>query len=114
MGPRTYHEYYLNATNDPWGGNYGALMGQYDAIPAVGPEALTLRMLAYGQNTPQAFVMLASGTDPATVGRVVTMHRPTRHPISVPETEWDEMIMAFEGDVLGLTCTVVEWPAASH
>jgi hypothetical protein len=42
MGPWTYHEYYLDATNDPWGGNYGALMGQYDAIPAVGLEALTL------------------------------------------------------------------------
>ena len=45
VGPRTYREYYLDATNDPWAGHYGALMGQYDAIPGVVPDALTLRML---------------------------------------------------------------------
>ena len=97
VGPRTYREYYLDAANDPWAGNYGALMRQYDAIPAVVPDALTLRMLSYGPSTPQAFIMLAAGPDPAVVGRIVTMHRPTRHPISIPETDWDDMIMAFEG-----------------
>ena len=114
VGPRTYREYYLDAANDPWAGNYGALMRQYDAIPAVVPDALTLRMLSYGPSTPQAFIMLAAGPDPAAVGRVVMMHCPTRHPISIPEMDWDDMIMAFEGDVLGQTCTVVEWPAISH
>ena len=41
------------------------------------------------------------------------MHRPTIFPVSVPATQWDEIVtMAFEGDVLGQTCTVVEWPAS--
>jgi len=114
VGPRTYREYYLDATNDPWAGHYGALMGQYDAIPGVVPEALTLRMLSYGHSTPQAFIMLTAGADPTAVGRIVTMHRPTRHPISIPATQWDDMIMAFEGDVLGQICTAVEWPVAAH
>jgi hypothetical protein len=56
VGPRTYHEYYRDATNDPWTGNYAALMRQYDAIAAVVSETLTLRMLAYGPDTPQTFV----------------------------------------------------------
>jgi hypothetical protein len=68
-GPRTYLEYYQDATNDPWVGNYAALMGQYDAIAAVVPEMLTLRMLAYGPDTPQAFVMLAAGDFPRKWGK---------------------------------------------
>jgi hypothetical protein len=114
VGPRTYREYYLDATNDPWAGHYGALMGQYDAIPGVMPEALTLRMLSYGHSTPQAFIMLTAGADPMAVGRIVTMHRPTHHPISIPVTQWDDMIMVLEGDVLGQICTAVEWPVAAH
>ena len=44
--------------------------------------------------------MLAAGTDPAVVGQIVLMHHPTKHSVSVPPTQWDEMVMAFEGDVL--------------
>jgi hypothetical protein len=41
------------------------------------------------------------------------MHRPTRHPVLVPPTQWDKMILAFEGDILGQSCTTVEWPATA-
>ena len=112
VGPRSYREFYANAANDPWAGNYAGLMGQYLAVPANTPEALLTRMLAYGPGTPQAFIMMEAQADPLLLGRVTLMHRPTRFPISVPATQWDETIMAFEGDVLGgQTCTVVEWPA---
>ena len=40
------------------------------------------------------------------------MHHPTKFPVSVPPTPWDETVMASKGDVLGgQTCMVVEWPA---
>jgi hypothetical protein len=86
-------------------------MGQYAGIPANTPEALLTRMLAYAPSTPQAFIMLGALPDPAMLGRMTLLHRPTRFPVSVPATQWDETVMAFEGDVLGgQTCTAVEWP----
>jgi len=48
------------------------------------------------------------------VGRIVTMHCPIRHPISIPATQWDDMIMAVEGDMLGQMCTAVEWLTVTH
>ena len=54
------------------GGQLLVLMGQYDAIAVVVPELRTLRMLAYGPDTPQACVMLAAGVDPTEVGQVVS------------------------------------------
>lgn len=113
LGPRTYREFYSDASRDPWGGDYTALLGQYATTAATTPEQLLVRTLSYSQDTPQAFAMLAAGRDPALVGRIVLMHRPIRFPISVPPTQWDEMVMALEGDVLGgQICTTVEWPAA--
>jgi hypothetical protein len=48
------------------------------------------------------------------VGRVMLMHHPTKFPVSVPPTPWDETVMAFEGDVLvGQMCMVVKWPATA-
>jgi len=88
-------------------------MSLFTTVAANTPEGLTTRMLAYGPATPQAYVMLAAGTDLGVVGRIVLMHRPTRHPVSVPPTQWDETIMAFEGDVLGQSCTAVEWPSTA-
>ena len=110
VGPRTYLEIYSDAANDPWGGVYRDIMSQFTTVAANTPETLTTRMLAYGPTTPQAYVMLAAGTDPGVVGRIVLMHRPTKHSVSVPPTQWDETVMAFEGDVLGQSCTAVEWP----
>jgi hypothetical protein len=85
-GPRTYLEIYSNTANDPWGGVYRDIMSLFTMVAANMPEGLTTRMLAYGPATPQAYVMLAAGTDPAVVGRIVLLHRPTKHPVSVPPT----------------------------
>ena len=84
VGPRTYLKTYSNAANDPWGGVYRDIMSQFTTVAANTPEALTTRMLAYGPTTPQAYVMLAAGTDPGVVGRIVLMHHPTKHAVSVP------------------------------
>ena len=114
VGPRSYREFYLDVANDPWGGDYAMLMAQYAGGPANTPERLLTRMLAYSPSTPQAFIMLEERQDPTLVGRVMLMHRPTKFPVSVPPTPWDETVMAFEGDVLGgQTCTVVAWPATA-
>ena len=112
LGPRTYRELYSDATRDPWGGDYTALLGQYAMTAVITPEQLLMRTLSYSQDTPQAFVMLAARRDPAQIGRIVLMHRPIHFPISVPPTQWDKMVMALEGYVLGgQICTTVEWPA---
>jgi hypothetical protein len=71
VGPRTYLEIYSDAANDPWGGVYRDIMSQFTTVAANTPETLTTRMLAYGPTTPQAYVMLAAGTDPGVVGRIV-------------------------------------------
>jgi hypothetical protein len=73
LGPHTYLEIYSNAANDPWGGEYRDIMSQYNTVAANTPEALTMRMLAYGPSMPQAYVMLAAGMDPGVVGQIVMM-----------------------------------------
>jgi hypothetical protein len=86
-------------------------MGQYSAIPANTLEALLTRMLLYALSTPQAFIMLEAQTDPMLLGQMTLMHWPTWFPVSVPAMQWDEMVMAFKGNILGgQTCTIVEWP----
>jgi hypothetical protein len=109
VGPHSYREFYLDTANAPWGRDYAMLMVQYAGGPANTPERLLTRMLAYSPSTPQAFIMLEERQDPMLVGRVTLMHHPTKFPVSVPPTPWDETIMASEGDVLGgQTCMVVE------
>lgn len=110
VGPRTYLKTYSNAANGPWGGVYGDIMSQFTMVATNMPEALTTHLLAYGSSTLQAYIMLAAGMDPRVVGWIVLMHHPTKHAVSVPPTQWDKMVMAFEGDMLGQSCTTVEWP----
>ena len=76
------------------------------------PEGLLTRMLSYLPSTPQVFIMLEAQQDPVLLGWVTLMHCPTKFPVSMPPTPCDEMVIAFEGDVLGgQACMVVEWPA---
>jgi hypothetical protein len=69
-------------------------------------------MLLYAPSTPRAFIMLEAQPDPALLGQITLMHWLARFPVLVPATQWDEMVMAFKGNVLGSqTCTVVKWLA---
>jgi hypothetical protein len=116
VGPCTYQEHYSNAANDPWRGNYATLMAQYMTVPpAITPELLLTRMIVYhhGASTPQAFIMLMT-PDPAQASCIILMHWLTQFLVSVLATQWEEMVMAFEGDVLGgQICMTVEWPVTA-
>jgi hypothetical protein len=57
-GPRTYHSYYEDADNDPYGGQYGSIVADFTvpvapAAGALAPQELAARVYASRPNSPE-------------------------------------------------------------
>lgn len=117
-GPLTYAEYYQDASNDPYNGEYTAAMQTYNVPLAnaavIAPGPLAQQVYASASTVPMSFVLLCRdpAADPAVdPGRVVLFHRVSQFSarIGMPATPWDNQAFAFKGDVHRHQIVTVNW-----
>jgi hypothetical protein len=116
---RTYRELYVDASRDIFGGEYTAVMEEYETLLAGGnalitPATILTRVFQSADSMPHAYVTLA-GDDDDGVGTLLLVHRPAKYPVTMGQlaTPWDNRAFAFAGDVQGTVggfINIVEFP----
>jgi hypothetical protein len=103
--PRTYRAYYDDLNNDPYAGNYGAIMTEY-AVPLDGlnvqmPQVLAQRAYqSASQGIPISFLILSSppAAAPGHAGHLILMHRVAKFHavVDMPVHQWSDRAFAFK------------------
>jgi hypothetical protein len=107
---RTYRAFYDDPVNDPYRGQYTAIMDEYrvplDGLNVQQPQALAQRAYqSAAQGTPISFVILASASvivAPNDIGRLFLLHRVAKFHavVGMPPHQWDNRAFAFKGDLV--------------
>jgi hypothetical protein len=116
---RTYRVFYDDPTNDPYNGQYLAVMGEYrvplDNLNVQTPQILAQRAYqSAAQGTPISFLTLASATanvNPAEIGRLLLLYRVAKFHsvVGMPPHQWNNQAFAFKGDLVQGQLSSVEW-----
>jgi hypothetical protein len=116
--PRTYRAYYDDIGNDPYAGQYAAIMGEY-AVPLDGlnvqpPQVLAQRAYqSASQGIPISFLILSSppAAAPGHAGHLILMHRVAKFHavVGMPVHQWSDRAFAFKGDLVQGQLPSVDW-----
>ena len=118
QAPRTYRAYYDDPANDPFGGQYRAIMEEY-AVPMDGlnvqtPQALAQRACqSAAQGTPISFLILSAPAGAANghTGQLLLLHRVAKYHavVGMPAHQWSDRAFAFKGDLVEGQMPSVDW-----
>ncbi len=106
----SYLDFFANAANDPFQGNYAAAMAHYDVPlqnnPAtISPEQLrTLVAGARAQRVPTAFLLMHDDRL-----HVYLQADKFHSRFGLPATPWDDLIYAQKGDLYRNQAILIEW-----
>ena len=108
----SYLDYFSNAANDPFHGQYAAAMAPYDVPLQNNPGTLspdqvrTLVIGARAQRVPTAFLLMHDGL------LHIYLQADKFHPrMGLPATPWDDLIFAQKGDLHRNQAVIIEWKA---
>jgi hypothetical protein len=106
----SYVDYFADASNDPFQGQYAAAMAPYDVLLQNNPGTLapeqirTLVIGARAQRVPTAFLLMHNDL------LHVYLQADKFHPrLGLPATPWDDLIYAQKGDLHRNQAVLIEW-----
>ena len=104
----TYAQFYSDDAQDPYRANYAAVLNRFDPTNNI-PQALIMEQVLGATNAPQCFLAAFY----TTIGyRIFMLHRPARFTARLDgvQTQWDNRIFAYRGDIMFNTMSIVEFP----
>jgi hypothetical protein len=112
--PRTFLQFYEDASKDPCKGEYGHIMARFNPEDAgsVDADQLLSQALGSGGNVPQAYLCCASTCRGP---QIYLIHLPSRFTSALDGriTPWDNQCYAFLGDVTQDIATTVVFPTTA-